>query len=381
MLEIFSTARIGRVVQGVVDTRIAGPNNRWSGRVPKVPAVSGEILAKLRSRALLAPIVADDAPAPVQAAARLVFQSDVIPNIKHGRHFTQEQMRLYRSVSQGSAARGDLSLLTSIRDRTIRDLLDGIDIEINLMCLSMMLDGYSYDKLGFKFTATWGMPSVLKSNSAADWTDHTNADPVQDIRGLKRAGQAYWGQMFRRLEMSTPLFLEMVQCAKYQTYAKSFIPQVLVFGNFDPRNTTSMVSLARLTLDVDEIVLVDDRYAYMNPDGTTTTGTYLPVGKVLLTDPADDGNSDAWDFAQDEVGESLIGNFGGAVVGGPPTNSRGPVSYATVPPDLNPPQVTLWAVDRGFPRKHAEWKSAVLTASTTVTDPLPFNDYFLTPNP
>jgi hypothetical protein len=85
----------------------------------------------------------------------------------------------------------------------------------------------------------------------------------------------------------------------------------------------------------------------------------------LLTSTANDGNSNAYDFANCVVTEGALNGFGSSVLGGAIPAGRGPIGYATLAdPNLNPPGIITWAVARGAPRKHMNQASAVLSVGT-----------------
>ena len=62
----------------------------------------------------------------------------------------------------------------------------------------------------------------------------------------------------------------------------------------------------------------------------------------------------------------MIGSFKGA--------TRGPISYATCE-SMNPPNITMWGVARGFPRKFMLQANAVLDVGP-ITDPVSVTEPF-----
>lgn len=117
-------------------------------------------------------------------------------------------------------------------------------------------------------------------------------------------------------------------------------------------------SILGITIEID-----DTQYGREANDGTHSFARYLPTNKVVLSNTSNDGNTSSWDFANGVVTESVIGSMG---VNGAPSIFNGPqvgpVAFATLPnPDLNPPNANLWGVARGFPRKHNQAATAILT--------------------
>jgi hypothetical protein len=116
------------------------------------------------------------------------------------------------------------------------------------------------------------------------------------------------------------------------------------------------------TIEID-----DRRYWSQDAAGAITSNRFHPLGKVLLTSTANDGNSNAYDFANCPVTEGIVGSMFPSNVIGPIQRGRGPIGYTTLADaSLNPPGTVTWGVARGAPRKHMNQASAVITTGVSV---------------
>lgn len=368
--ESLNTTAIRRVIQGIQDARtLPMKYSRWSSRVNKVPALPGEILARIVGRSLIADMVPDDAPARTSSYQRVQLYTHDVPNIKRGQRLSQEELNLFSRLAQNLAGKDEVGYFTQTRARIFADLMDGVEARVNHLVLSMMLDStYVYDNnFGAKINVgTWGMPGTLNTTVSTAWlANPTTATPVQDIITLKTTARILFDEDYDRIDMSTSAFQAMISTTEYQNKARPYLfAGALSLGtNWTSTDLKFQSALATNVLGVKELNLCDERVWYQAEDGQVRNFPFLPLNKVLLSSTSDDNNNSAWDFAQDVVTESLVAQFaGGANVPGMSavTPQRGPFGFATIPPDLNPPNVSMWVVDRGFPRKHRLSATAVI---------------------
>jgi hypothetical protein len=114
-----------------------------------------------------------------------------------------------------------------------------------------------------------------------------------------------------------------------------------------------------------QIELYDARYWTQGTDGNITSAPFLPINQVILTDSGNDGNAQAYDFANGIVDESIVSSVAPInVIGGGTGPTYGPYAYASA--EHNPPGLTYWGVAKGFPRKKLLQSSAALTVGTFV---------------
>lgn len=363
-LRFLQATRVNAIMQALQDVRTMPPSLPWSARIPDVPALDAEIMARFVGQMQIADLISDDAQAVIYQAGRFTFESSAVPNLKHGAAMTQAMLNQLAALDARVPA--DAGIFSQYENRTIDGLLTGIRWRKEALFIAMLIDGFSYDRLGIKMASvTWGMPSDLKITSSVTWDNVATATPVADLLAAKLVAQTRYGITFNRVSMTTTDFRYMVATTEFQNKAKLFLPAQLSFTNLALANLPQQQALAESTLGM-TIEMNDGRYWSQDSYGTPTSAPFHPVGKVILTDSTNDGNAGAWDFANGIVTESIvsslvdtgmIGNLGGA--------QRGPVAYATAAnQQLNPPGVTYWGVARGFPRKHLLQSSAVLTVGT-----------------
>jgi len=338
----------------------------WAARTavlysPDIPATDREILGEYNTAVRAAEIIADDAEAIVYRGGRIVPRSVAITNIKIGQHLTQEMIeqldRLERTLGTGA----DAAELLDWKRRTAGEIALGIRQTRNYMKCGMLRDSFVSNRYGINLNVTFGMPAAQKVTSAVGWDTHATATPVTDVLTTKRAA-ALKGESLNRLTCSTAAFYHMVQCAEFIARIAGVVQYAVPAGAYSPQDP-QMERFAIQILGLKEIVLDDATMDREEKDGTVTTVRYLPLTDVLLTSTADDGNAQAWDFANGIVTESRLAARGSAsdAIGGP---QRGPYGFITQPPELNPPQITFWGVQRGFPRKKRKTAGAVISTGS-----------------
>lgn len=363
-LRFLRAVRINRIMQALQDVREMPQDLVWSNRIPDIPALDGEIMARFVGRVQIADIVADDAQAVVYQTGKFTFESTAVPNLKHGTNMTQAMLNQLDSL-RGSIE-NDMGIFSGWENRTIDNLLLGVRQRKEALFLAMLCDSLTYDRLGIKMSGvTWGMPSDLKITAGVTWDTAGSATPVSDLLSAKLVGQTRYGITFNRASMTTTDFRYMIATTEFQNKAKLFIPPQLTFTNLSLLNLEQQRQLAEATIGM-MIELNDGRYWSQDANGTATSAPFHPVGKVILSDSNLDGDASAWDFANGIVTESIVAGllqssmFGD--LGGP---QYGPVSYATPANiNLNPPGIVYWGVARGFPRKHLLQANAVLTVGS-----------------
>jgi hypothetical protein len=168
--------------------------------------------------------------------------------------------------------------------------------------------------------------------------------------------------MFDRIIMSSIAFRQMVATTQFANQAA--LPVHAHFltapSAISTKDIVTTRAIAGQILNK-EIILDDATYMEKANDGQELRRRYLPINKVILMRKEDDGDPRVWDWANGQVTESLVGSMidgGGGVFSG---GESGPVAYYTGRADLNPPDVTAWAVARGFARKFLVEANAVLT--------------------
>lgn len=371
-LEALAAARLTGIMRGLQDVRLLPAERVWTRRIPDTPATDGEILARQIGVTLMADLIADDAKAVTYSQGKIQYETYRIPNLKFGVQMSQEMLNILRRLTVQGLPEDD-GIFSNYQNNVTEGLIEGINQRKEAMLVAMLTDSLNYDRLGFKLSGvSWGMPSDLKVTPSPDWTDAANAKPLTDIRTLMRVARIRYGRIFNRITMSTQAFLYMVATTEFQNQMKIFALPSL-FGA--PALTIPLQSDARLRNIAERLLsedasitieLYDARGWQQDVNGLISNAPYLQAGKVILTSSTDDGNRRAMDWASGMVTEALVAGMMPVNIVGRIPMGFGPVSYATAPPDLNPPNIVHWGVARGFPRKMNLTASAVLTVGTFV---------------
>lgn len=362
--QLLQALRLTAIMQALQDTRELPGDLRFLARTPVVPATDGEIMARFSGYIQIADLVADDAQAVTYSTGKFTFESNAVPNLKLGVNLTQEQINQLLSLEAGLTATSDNSVVTDWRNRTIDGLLFGIRQRMEALIIAMQLDGFSYNRLGIIMTnVSWGMPSDLKVTAGVSWDTAGSATPVADLLALKLIAQVRYGQVFNRVTMSTTAFRYMIATTEFQNKARMYLAPNVSYANLPLADLNAQQRIAEATLGM-TIELYDSRYWSQAPTGAWTSAPYLPAGKIILSNSGDDNSPMVMDFANGVVTESVVAELAGGMFGSLGGAQRGPIAYATVPNDLNPPAVTLWGVARGFPRRHKLQATAVLTVGS-----------------
>jgi hypothetical protein len=384
-LDNLSVLRLSRIVKKIQDARDSGVvQYRHRTRLNRVPTVRNELMARFFGRVLIADLIALDSAAGVYSSGKMDFVSSDAPKIKIGRALTESQLDQFEQIRSGNVRdeAGIMEFIGPIADNA----MEGVAQRMEALYVGMLRDRLDYDRLGFKAAgALWGMPSDLRVTPSVPWTS-TSATPVDTILALLRLARIRYGVEFNRLEMSTQAFQYAIATTEFQNKAKTFIRSgITLSDNISIYDTTTQKRLFEQTLGGASdgavgvmIELNDDRYWYQNADGTLASARFQPINEVYLTNSRWDRNNAAADIGTIPVMETLLmGLNPGAVIGANSMGGaqRGPISYMTFPPDLNPPQVTLWAADVAFPRKHMPQYNAMLNVGAfddaiPVTEPV-----------
>jgi hypothetical protein len=365
--EFLAAARITNIMQGLQDPRLLPQQLIWNQRIPDVPAMDEEIMARFVGQVLIADLIADDAKAVVYSQGKFQFETTKIPNLKLGIAMNQTMLGQLRRLEGGYAGEDDAMAFTNWENRTVDMLNLGIQQRKEALKVAMLLDGFSYNRLGIIMNnVTWGMPSNLKVTSSVAWSS-TSGTPLTDILTTQRLARVQYGANLNRVTMSTQAFQYAIATTEFQNQAKIFgfglagVPAPVIPLQSD----TSLQQLMSKMLGGMQIELYDARYWTQGTDGNITSAPFLPINQVILTDSGNDGNAQAYDFANGIVDESIVSSVAPInVIGGGTGPTYGPYAYASA--EHNPPGLTYWGVAKGFPRKKLLQSSAALTVGTFV---------------
>lgn len=355
---------IQSIMDELVDIRQYTRMLRWVNRIPFVDALDEEIMGRYAGKVRMADIILDDQRAVIYSPQPIRLTQTSIPNIKHGELMSQAQIKLYNRIQQNLAGSGDLGVFQNYIDRKVLDCTVGVLFRIEALLLAMLTDSFSYDRLGIKISGlTWGMPSDLKVTPANLWSDATNATPIADIQNLLTVANEKYGMNYNRISFSRASLNYLFATTEFRNKATVYSQLVLPSAaNFPKEDLARMEGILGMMLGMQ--IEVDDRQAFTEGDNGTMTAVRLqPVNKAILTNTENDNNPSMMDFANGEVIETypgMVPNLIGSMDGG----RRGPVGYVTsASSDGNPPGMVMWGVASGFPRKHNEAASAVITTN------------------
>lgn len=363
MYEILAVNNVMRVIDRLVDVRQYPENFRYLNRTRIVNAMDGEIFARFKGRVYAADIISLDGKARVRPAPSVQLQQTDLPILKHGMAFNREQRRMLDRVERNVATGTERNAFIDFVAENLGYLIDGVRTQMNALIAGMMLDSFTYDRLGIKLTGvTWGMPSDLKVTLTGTqlWTATGTAKPVTDLQTMRKTAQQKYGKVLNRVEMSTAAFDAMIRTDEFKNLAASLYAVNNATFVLPVQNMEAMRTLAQNITGIPVIEVDDTQYAVDNLDGTETYTRYLPEADVLFSNSADDNNGRIYDFANAMVEETMPGMVP-SLIGDFPDERYGPVGYTTAAdPQGNPPGVNLWAVASGFPRKHQEASTARL---------------------
>lgn len=328
-------------------------------RVPVVDATDQEIMARIKGYVIAADLIADDARAVVRSAPPVRLTQSKLPNLKLGRHMSQEMLSLLDRLEQGGGLPGDLRTIRSYIANTFMRIREGVYARMESLVVAMLTDALTYSRLDIQLSGvTWGMPSDLKVTTGTSWATAGSATPIADMAAIITLGREKYGVTYDRVTMSTTTFGQMVATTEFQAKSAGYWRFTFPASGFpSPNDRKTLAMIAGGILGDVTVELYDAQMALEANDGTISYVRYLPVDNVLFTSSALD-NSGVMDFANATVIESIVADAVSGVVGGFNGPTRGPVGYTSA--DHNPPTLTLWGVARGFPRKHRESASAVL---------------------
>jgi hypothetical protein len=372
--EYLSVLRVTKIMEALEDVRNLPQELKFVNRTPFTPAADNEIVGRWINRVQIADLISDDARALTYSAGKLQLESNIVPNIKHGRRLTQENLHQLASINAnptwpvGQTAGINNEIFGNVLPSIVDDLRTGIYQRCEALLVAMHLDTVAYNRFGIQVSGTWGIPADLKVTPAVPWTDAVNGDPVNDVWNLMLVASTRYGAKFNRATMSTQAFRYMINTAKFQTMARVTVPLLFNYGSRPQADITYQKTVAQNILGLDELELYDARYWSQDEAGNLNSAPYLPINKVILSSTSNDNNPGVQDFANGITAESMLSgllpNSGTGVIGNFAAGMRGPIAYTSCDPALNPPTLTVWGVMRGFPRRFMLQASAVMTVGT-----------------
>jgi hypothetical protein len=356
---LLQSARLSRIVGRLAAQLDIQRPLRFLDRLPMVPAFNDELLGRFTGKVIAADLVADDQKALVHSSMSLDIVSTALPNVKIGEMVPQKFLDRLQALEAAPPARGE-AMVTDFELQLAQKLVLSVRMRLNALACAMMIDTFSYNRFGVQLAgATWGMPSALKVTPATAWANIA-ATPITDVLGIVTTARQTYGVEFNKMTLGTSDFSNMVKTTQFANMATITLnagflmtPAGLVSGDL-PGMRQIASRMLNMDIELDDAVIQE-----RNNAGALTATRVLPQFNVLFSRKEDEGRGEVMDMANGFVTESLVNGMVGAVEG-LAGDQRGPVAYYTAPPDLNPPQITAWAVSKAFARKSVPEATGVL---------------------
>jgi hypothetical protein len=363
-LDILTSTNITRVAQAIVDRQTLPQPLLFYQRAAKPQVSDEEITLRQKFYTFAADIVSTDSKALIRDNMNFATETSRVAKFKHGFGLSESQALLFDRIENAQASAAEVISFNSHVSRNVRGLILGIQQRQESMLVGMLLDGYSYDRLGIKLSGTWGMPGDLKFNPATQW-NNTAATPITDLITIKAYALRKYGELFNRITMSFQCLQYIVKTQEFLDLYKALkfswdVPNGAIITADTAQFATVVGSMCGMTIET-----YDGMYReYNSTEDLAEPVRFLPENMVILSQTADDNNSAGWDFAQAINMEAVFAKYGGtSIIGAIPQNTYGIVSYTTqADPALNPAGMVCWAVDRGAPRKARPTCSARIRA-------------------
>jgi hypothetical protein len=365
---ILNSAEFLGMVRAAADQQNRNRPLLYDGWVPDRPATNNEILGEYTTTVYAADIIANDAEATVVTpSGQISLRTMTVPKIKFGQFISEEMMQQADRLQQSRGTIADQNELVDWKTRVADELMLGLRQTRNYMKSCMLRDAFSYDRYAIDIDTTWGMPAPQKVTALIAWDQHATATPVTDVLTVKREATLN-GETLNRMTTSTAAFHHMVQCEEFISRIAGVVQYAVPPAAYSPQDP-QLEAFALQILGLREIRFDDATFIRYEKDGSGTQLRYSPITDVLLTNTADDGNAQAWSWGNGIVNESRFRGMAasGTAAGDPVAPQRGPYGYVTFPTDLNPPNVTYWIVQNGFPRKRRKAASAVIDTGNYIT--------------
>lgn len=361
--DILAVGPLNAILQELRDVREIPQNLRFLNRIAVREATDGELMGRFRGDVLISDIIFEGARAVVKNTDRFTTETFKIPKIKHGVLIDEEMSTLLYRITNGGGIAGDRSYFENYVVRKEADILLGIRQRLNAMVVAMLLDSFSYSMGGVVITnASWGVPAQFKSTPSVLWSS-TTATPITDISAQVQSDLETYGEERNRITLSTKVLRYIFATDEFKNKAQLYAMMTFPTGAFPlTQELGPQINILQTILGM-AIETEDSRYWDMLPDGRIVSAPYLPPNKVILSNTADDNSEAAAFLGNAIVQETVLGSIAdvGGVEGRFGGPSVGPVSYSVAGYGMNPPDVTIWGVQKAWPVRVRPGLTSVLT--------------------
>lgn len=325
-------------------------------RCRTVDADDDEIIGLYTGKVYAADLISDGQEARVYTGGQFNLEVNAIPNLKVGEYVPQGKLNRMRRLARNQGTSGDAAILTDWRNQMAANLIFGVRQRANALCCAMFIGAMTYDRMGVKLSGNFGIPSAYRTQVATPWSS-TSSTPISDILAARDDASDNDGEVYDRVTMSRLEFRNMANTTEFQNRIKGSLRVDLGSGAFDPRDRR-LQGIASDILEM-EIELYDGTLRIRNGERDSNKRV-MPRYTVVLSSTNDDNTGQAYDLANAIPTETVVADMigkGGENFGG---EGFGPIGYFTGKSDMNPPNVTGWAVQRCMPRRFRKTCTRVL---------------------
>lgn len=371
MWESLATERITGIWEALIEEDVRDAGRLFDTWVPLQEAADNEVMVRVTGNVIAADLIELDQKARIIQPQKLALEKTVIPKIKHGMSVDETMQELLQRINVAMATTRDKTVFDNWIAGGLRRLLNGIRDRRELILAGMLVDDWDYNRMGIQASnVSFGTPTALKVTTSPAWSNAGSATPITDIEGILQTAEDTYGELYDTLVMTRATWTEFVNTTEFKDRAQAWFQLNFASGTFPAGSRDSQMMLAENILQRRnndgsprpmKFIIYNKKTQIEAGDASLTPTQFLPDGAVILADSADFGSSQGWDFANAIVLETLPGNVPLLIGSFPDGPTSGPLAYSTgADPHGNPPGQLMWAVQRGFPRKHRLSVNAVL---------------------
>jgi hypothetical protein len=347
---IFDTAELNQLVQEAFNKDVSSKNLLFYERAKILQKDDIEIIGKFKGTTYIADVlVKEGEEVNTYESGYYAFSNNEIPYIKIGSRVSEMMIKREGLIQECIKDKKPLDEYSTrfIADwkRTFAESMAvGLKQRINSMLIAAALGGQS-NANGHVVNWDFGVPEGIHAK-----TDWSITEPVASIQGHLRYMDEEHRKIFDRITMSSHLFRSLAP-SLVEVHAPDEFKALFLRKDSEGNFTISDMKLARQLLAnvlQMEVEIYDGYYYVRMKDGKRVQQRYLPEDRILFSHTDNDKNVNALYFASSITAESIVSrSFGNPITDDGP--SYGPIGYFRCRQDLNPPDVTGWAVMRGMP--------------------------------
>jgi len=197
--------------------------------------------------------------------------------------YEKDRQQLLQIISSGNQRQIDIILRRIFDD--ITELVRAAALQREIMRMTLLTSGTTtVVGNGQNHFVDYGMPELNKGNAAVDWSDHTNANPIEDIRKAQEIITLETGIKPTRLILNSTNLSHL-------RLNKIINRSIAVFGDGQIiMNDSNIRSFLQSELGVTEVIVYDKLYRDDN-SGTRANRKFIPDDVVVLVPPGNLGRT------------------------------------------------------------------------------------------